>query len=97
MSRRLRRTSSGTGAVVIKGAIAGAVATWLMGQITSYMYQRSAAEKVAGLAGRSLDEQQRERVGSAIHSWQAHARGLAGHLTFGTVTDATLRVLDAVA
>jgi uncharacterized membrane protein YagU involved in acid resistance len=171
MSRRMRRTHRGTGAAAIKGAIAGAVATWLMGQITSYMYQREnkeareaedkarngktaygvAAEKVAGLAGRSLDDQQRERVGLAIHwaigigtgalyavlgrrfagvgrlggaafgtafwgvvdeglvsglgltpgptafPWQAHARGLAGHLTFGTVTDATLRVLDAVA
>jgi hypothetical protein len=171
MSRRMRRTRSGTGATAIKGAIAGAVATWLMGRITSYMYERenknareaedqarngrtsygAAAEKVAGLAGRSLDDQQRERVGSAIHwaigigtgavyavlrrrfagvgrlggaafgtafwgvvdeglvsglgltpgpaafPWQAHARGLAGHLTFGTVTDATLRVLDAVA
>jgi hypothetical protein len=65
--------------------------------ITCQATYGSAAEKVAGLAGRSLDDQQRERVGSAIHSWQAHARGLAGHLTFGTVTDATLRVLDAVA
>jgi hypothetical protein len=171
MSRRIRRTGSGTGAAVIKGAIAGAVATWVMGQITNYMYRREskdarvaedkarhgktsygvAAEKVAGLAGRSLDARQRERLGSAIHwalgigtgavyavlrrhfsgvgklggaafgtafwgvvdeglvsglgltpgpaafPWQAHARGLAGHLTFGTVTDATLRVLDAVA
>jgi hypothetical protein len=171
MSRRMRRTGRGTGAAVIKGAIAGAVATWLMGQLTTYMYARenkgareaedkarkgktsygAAADKVAGLAGRSLDDQQRERVGSAIHwaigigtgalyavlrrrfagvgklggaafgtafwgvvdeglvsglgltpgpaafPWQAHARGLAGHLTFGTVTDATLRVLDAVA
>jgi hypothetical protein len=167
----MRRTRGGTGAAVIKGAIAGAVATWLMGRITSYMYERenknareaedkarkgktsygAAAEKMAGLTGRSLDDQQRERVGSAIHwaigigtgavyavlrrrfagvgklggaafgtafwgvvdeglvsglgltpgpaafPWQAHARGLAGHLTFGTVTDATLRVLDAVA
>jgi hypothetical protein len=171
MSRTMRRSRDGTGAAVIKGAIAGAVATWIMGQITNYMYQREdkgareaedkarkgktsygvAADKVAGLAGRSLDDQQRERLGSAIHwalgigtgavyavlrrrfvevgklggaafgtafwgvvdeglvpglgltpgpgafPWQAHARGLAGHLTFGTVTDATLRMLDAVA
>jgi hypothetical protein len=87
MSRRMRRTGRGTGAAVIKGAIAGAVATWLMGQLTTYMYERenkeareaedkarngktsygAAAEKMAGLAGRSLDDQQRERVGSAIH------------------------------
>jgi len=171
MSRRNRHTGGGTGAAAIKGAIAGAVATWLMGQITNYMYQHenpdareaedeahngktaygAAAEKAAGLAGRSLDNEQRERLGSVIHwalgigtgavygvlrsrfaavgrlggagfgtafwglvdeglvsalgltpgpaafPWQTHARGLAGHLTFGTVTDATLRVLDAVA
>ena len=29
--------------------------------------------------------------------WETHARGLAGHLAFGIVTDRTLRVLDAVA
>ena len=29
--------------------------------------------------------------------WQAHAPGLVGHLTFGTVTDGTLRLLDRVA
>ena len=171
MSRRIRRTKGGTGAAAIKGAIAGAVATWLMGRMTTYMYEREskgarevedrarngktsygvAAEKAAGLAGRSLDDQQREQLGSVIHwalgigtgavyavlrrrfagvgkaggaafgavfwglvdeglvsglgltpgpaafPWQTHARGLAGHLTFGTVTDATLRVLDAVA
>jgi len=171
MFRRIRRTRGGTAAAAIKGAIAGATATWLMGRITNYMYEREnqdarkaedtarngktaygvAAEKAARLAGRPLDDKQRERLGSAIHwalgigtgaiyavlrrrfagvgklggaafgtafwglvdeglvpglgltpgpaefPWQTHARGLAGHLTFGTVTDATLRVLDAVA
>lgn len=29
--------------------------------------------------------------------WQAHARGLAGHLVFGAVTDSTLSVLQKVA
>jgi hypothetical protein len=29
--------------------------------------------------------------------WETHARGLAGHLTYGIVADRTLRVLDAVA
>ena len=156
---------------VIKGAIAGAVATWVMGKVTGVMYQReppwvrraedaaregktaygAAAEKAARLAGASLDEGQREQIGSAIHwalgigagvtyavlrrrfhaigrtaglgfgtafwalldegvvpalgltpgprafPWQTHARGFAGHLTFGTVTDGTLRLLDAVA
>jgi hypothetical protein len=156
---------------VIKGAIAGAVATWVMGKVTGAMYQRedrwvrraeedvrgsrtsygAAAGKAARLAGASLDDDQRERFGAAIHwalgigagaayavlrrrfhalgrtagvgfgtafwalldeglvptlgltpgprafPWQAHARGFAGHLTFGTVTDGTLRLLDAVA
>jgi uncharacterized membrane protein YagU involved in acid resistance len=35
--------------------------------------------------------------GAGAFPWQTHARGLAGHLTFGTVTDGTLRVLDAIA
>ena len=156
---------------VIKGAIAGAVATWVMGKVTGAMYGREdrwvrraeddvrggktsygvAAEKAARLAGTSLDNDQREQLGSAIHwalgigagaayavlrrrfqafgrtaglgfgtafwalldegvvpalgltpgprafPWQTHARGFAGHLTFGTVTDGTLRLLDAVA
>src|SRR5438477_11209322 len=87
MSPRIRRTRSGAGAAVIKGAIAGAVATWLMGKLTSYMYERestnvreaedkarngktsygAAADKVAGLAGRSLDDQRGGGIGSAIH------------------------------
>lgn len=156
---------------VVKGAIAGAVATWVMGKVTSYMYEREtpqirgaedrvrggktaygvAAEKAADSLGKSLDDRQRQQYGSAIHwalgigagsvyavlrrrvdtfgksagtafgtmfwvvmdeglvsalgltpppgafPWQTHARGLAGHLTFGVVTDGTLRVLDAVA
>lgn len=156
---------------VIKGAIAGAVATWVMGKVTGAMYQRedrpvrraeddlrggktsygAAAEKAARLAGASLDDARREQAGAAIHwalgigagaayavlrrrfnslgrtaglgfgtafwalldeglvpvlgltpgpralPWQTHARGLAGHVTFGTVTDGTLRLLDAVA
>jgi hypothetical protein len=156
---------------IIKGAIAGAVATWVMGKVTGVMYEKedggvrrteddarrgktsygTAAEKAARLAGATLGEDQREQVGSAIHwtlgigagaayavlrrrfnsfgrtaglgfgtafwvlldeglvpalgltpgprafPWQTHARGFAGHLTFGTVTDGTLRLLDAVA
>jgi hypothetical protein len=31
------------------------------------------------------------------YPWQAHARGLVGHLVLGAVTDATLNVLDRVA
>jgi hypothetical protein len=156
---------------IVKGAIAGAIATWVMGKVTTAMYERedrwvrraeddvrggktsyaAAADRAARLAGTSLDERQREQVGTAIHwalgigagaayavlrrrfhsigrtaglgfgtvfwglldeglvpalgltpgprafPWQTHARGLAGHLTFGTVTDGTLRLLDAVA
>lgn len=159
------------GGDLIKGAIAGAVATWVMGKVTDTLYQREGrwarhreddarsgktsygvlAEKAAGAMGTTLDEQTRERYGAAAHwalgvgagaiyavlrrrfhvlgrvagvgfgtmfwaavdegvvpalgltpgprafPWQAHARGLAGHLTFGTVTDGTLRLLDAVA
>ena len=127
----------GIGEDLIKGAIAGAVATWVMG-------------KVKGAMGRTLNATERERLGSAAHwalgigsgavyavlrrrlaglgravgvgsgtvfwaaldeglvpalglkpgphafPWQTHARGLAGHLTFGTVTDGTLRLLDAL-
>jgi hypothetical protein len=155
---------------LIKGAIAGTVATWVMGRVTTYLYDRedpaarraedearggktayeAAAEKAAGLLGKSLDEKQRQRFGSAVHwalgigtgavyavlrrrfdrvsklggtgfgtafwavvdeglvslmgltpsppqfPWQAHARGLAGHLTFGSVTEATLRALEPI-
>jgi uncharacterized membrane protein YagU involved in acid resistance len=156
---------------LIKGAIAGAVATWVMNKATSVMYAREdrrarrqeddaragktaydvAAEKTAAVLGTRLDPEQRERLGEVLHwalgigagaayavlrrrlhsigqgagigfgtlfwaavdeglvpalgltrgpgafPWQAHARGLAGHLTFGTVTDRTLRLLDAIA
>jgi hypothetical protein len=167
MRRRYRSTLTQD---LVKGAIAGAVATWVMGKVTTYLYDRedqtarhtedearggktayeAAAEKSAALFGRSLDERQRERFGLAIHwalgigtgavyallrrrfdrvgklggtgfgtafwalvdeglvsrlgltpsprrfPWQTHARGLAGHLTFGTVTDATLRALERI-
>lgn len=32
--------------------------------------------------------------GPTAYPWQAHARGLAGHLTVGIVVDATLNLLD---
>ena len=168
MSRRTRRHSIGED--LVKGAIAGAVATYVMGRITTFMYDRenrrarkqedeargggtsygAAAEKGAELVGRRLTPKEREQAGSAVHwalgmgagaayavarrrlaflgstvgtafgtgfwafmdegvvpalgltpgplafPWQAHARGFVGHLTFGTVTDGTLRVLDRV-
>lgn len=153
----------------IDGAIAGALATWVMGKATTYLYEHEAkpareaedearhgktaygvaVEKAAHLAGTELSSEERERYGSAIHwalgigagaaygvlrdrlpasgiargllfgtafwllidegantalgltpgptkfPWQAHARGLAGHLVFGAVTDAALGVLPA--
>jgi len=165
-----RSNGPSIGEDLIKGAIAGAVATWVMGKVTDAMYQQEdrwarrreddarsgktsygvLAEKAAGAMGKTLDDQSRERYGAAAHwalgvgagaiyavmrrrfralgsaagvgfgtmfwaavdegvvpalgltpgprafPWQTHARGLAGHLTFGTVADGTLRVLDAV-
>jgi hypothetical protein len=166
-----RSNGHSIGGDLIKGAIAGAVATWVMGKVTDSLYQREArwarqreddarsgktsygvlAEQAAGAIGTTLDDRSRERYGAAAHwalgvgagavyavlrrrfhalgraagvgfgtmfwaavdegvvpalgltpgprafPWQTHARGLAGHLTFGTVTDGTLRLLDAVA
>ena len=34
--------------------------------------------------------------GPLAYLWQAHARGLAGHLAVGATTDAAVRVLDKV-
>jgi hypothetical protein len=164
-----RRTSPGK--ELLKGAIAGAVATWIMDRVTTRMYEHenetargmedrvrhgrtayeAAAEKAARLLGRQLAPEERRRLGTAIHwalgitagavygafgrripafrragggafgttfwaaideglvsllgltpppnafPWETHARGLAGHLTYGIVADRTLRVLDAVA
>ena len=155
---------------LLKGAIAGAVATFVMDQATTFMYQRegrrarkredearggttayeAAAERGAAVMGTRLTHREREHGGTAIHwalgigagaayavlrrrfdlvgsvagttfgtafwalmdegvvpalgltpgpfafPWQTHARGFLGHLTFGTVTDGSLRVLDRV-
>ena len=168
MPRRTRRHSIGED--LVKGAVAGAVATYVMGRITTFMYDRenrrarkqeddargggtsyaAAAEKGAELVGRRLTPKEREQAGSTVHwalgigagaayavarrrlaflgstvgtafgtgfwafvdegvvpalgltpgplafPWQTHARGFVGHLTFGTVTDGTLRILDRV-
>ncbi len=150
------------------GAAAGLAATWVMGQATTYLYEREdplareredaarngktaygiAAEKVAGAFGRQLSEERRAKLGAGIHwalgagagaayaalrrrvphadagqglafgatffavmdegantalgltpgpasfPWQAHARGLAGHLVYGVVTDTLLDAAD---
>lgn len=155
---------------LVKGAVAGAVATWVMGEATTYLYKKEsteahlrekeandgetslhvAAKKLAGLFGVELTRKQRGQLGRAIHwtigigsgavygalrprvrwaaeaqglgfgtafwltvdeglnpllglsrgpkayPWQSHARGLAGHLTFGLVADTTLDLLDRV-
>ncbi len=156
---------------VVKGAVAGAAATWLMNQVTTYLYEHEdegarrreqrarggktaygvVAEKAAALVRKPISDEQRRKAGEAIHwtmgigagvgyallrrryravelgrglafgtafflvvdelanaalgltpgprafPWQAHGRGLAGHLVLGATTDAGLRVLDRVA
>jgi hypothetical protein len=153
---------------IIDGAIAGAVATWIMGKVTTLLYEREstiarsredsarhgqtaygvAADKVAKFLGHSLSDDERQRQGEAIHwalgigagalygvlrprvaassaaaglafggvfwlvmdetatpllgltpgpkafPWQTHARGLAGHLVYGTVANAALARLE---
>lgn len=156
---------------LVKGGIAGAVATWVMGGVTTYMYKREspearereeaanngetslkqAATRLAKFLGIQLDDDGKRRMAQAIHwglgigsgaaysvlrrrvrwageaqglgfgtafwlaideglvpllglskgpgayPWQSHARGLAGHLSFGLVTETTLDLLDQVA
>jgi hypothetical protein len=156
---------------LVKGAVAGAVATWVMDKATTWMHEQErqavrdrenaarsgksayvvAAERAAGVSGIELSEDQRKNAGSAIHwalgiaagasyavmrrrfpataalkglpfgagffvlmdevmnpalgftpgpaafPWQAHARGLGGHLVFGMVSEAMLEGLDRVA
>ncbi len=154
---------------ILKGALAGAVATWAMNQTTTWLYAReseeareretaarggdtayaTAAESLAQMAGRDLSDEQKRRAGAGIHwatgiiagakyglfrrywpgvsagfgllygtafflmmdelmnpvlgltpgpaafPWETHARGLAGHLTYGAVNEATLRLMDS--
>jgi Protein of unknown function (DUF1440) len=168
--RRMRRNSSLVGNV-LKGAVAGAAATWALDRVTNYMYEHeadparrreeqvrhgrsayeSAADRIASILGRELSKAERQQLGTLIHwllgigagiaysvygrrvpafrrlggggfgsafwasvdealvsllgltppparfPWQAHARGLAGHLAYGITAEQTLRVLDAVA
>lgn len=156
---------------LIKGALAGAAATWVMGRTTTWLYNRepesvqkreasarggqsayvNAAESLARAAGVQLSDEAKARGGTAIHwatgitagmnyaallrrwprigarfgvpygvavylvmdelmnpllgltpgpgafPWQAHARGLAGHLAFGAANHAALKALDRIA
>jgi hypothetical protein len=155
---------------VVAGALAGLAATWVMGKVTSFLYEHedqkakrdenaarggqtayeTAADKAASLVGRKLTGEQRRTIGAGLHwglglgagaaygvlrhrmaatrwgsgvafgtafwalvdegantvlgvtpppgdfPWQAHARGLAGHLAFGVTADAALRIADRV-
>ena len=164
------RRSTGIVGDLVKGAIAGAAATWLMNQTTTWLYEHesqaarqqenearggqsayeSAVEMAAGAAGVTLSEEQRSRAGTGLHwatgigagalyavlrkrwpaaaggrglpfgsgfflaidevmnpllgltpgprafPWQAHARGLGGHLVFGLATELALEGLDRI-
>jgi len=170
-SRMKRKHDSDLTRDLVKGALAGIAATWVMGQVTTYLYENEskqareaedearggrtaygvAADKAASAVGQDLSDDQRKQAGSAIHwalgagagavygamrhrvpaadaanglffgtafwavideganaalgltpgptafPWQAHARGLAGHLVFGVAADTSLRLLDRVA
>lgn len=159
------------GTDIIKGAVAGAVATWMMSRVTTWLYEHEdrlareredrvrggvspsarAAEKAAALVNVQLSDQQRARAATGVHwatgistgvtyallrrqrrgvaagkglafgaaffltldellnpllgitpgprayPWQAHARGLAGHLAYGITTELVLEGLDRVA
>jgi hypothetical protein len=158
-------------AAALKGALGGAVATWMMGRVTTWAYEQesqpvrkredearggktayaAAAEKVAHAVGRkSLSDQEQSHYGSAIHwalgvatgalygavrsrlpivglgrglvfgtafwllvdelatpalgltpgprafPWQAHARGLGGHLAYAAALTAALDAVESV-
>lgn len=51
--------------------------------LTLFLVQDELVNSVAGFSGTPTE-----------YPWQAHARGLVGHLVYGAVTDATLDVLD---
>lgn len=164
-------TRLGGARTLVKGAVAGAAATWVMERVTTTLYRREskearqeeerarqgelsssvAARKMASSVGVSLDEDAQKKLGNALHwglgigagtayaamreriagldcgrgigfgtaffllmdegvntalgftpppkafPWQAHARGLAAHLTFGLITYMALNALDRVA
>jgi uncharacterized protein DUF1440 len=97
---RLRR-KRGTATDLLKGAIAGAVATGVMDKVTTTLYERegksarqqedrarhghtaydAAAEKAAGLLGKQLSDDDRHRLGNAVH-W---ALGIAAGAAYGVL------------
>ena len=158
------------GADMLKGAVAGVAATWLMNKATTWMYEReaedarqkedeargggtaygNAAARAASALDVELTDSQRKTAGTALHwnlgttagaaygvarnrwpaiaragglpfgvgffltmdelmnpllgftpgpqafPWQAHARGLGGHVVFGLATEGVLQALDRV-
>lgn len=160
--------SNGLGTDMLKGAISGLAATYLMNETTTWLYEREGAdvkaredearggqsayvnmaESAARRLGVTLSDEAKTRAGTAIHwstgiiggikyaalrrfrpeltagyglayglgfylvldelmnpllgftpgpaafPWQAHARGLAGHLVYGASNHAALRLLD---
>jgi hypothetical protein len=165
------RRRGGIARDLAKGAVAGAVATWVMGKVKAYAYEQESGEarqaeqrahrarsraagavkRAAEAVGEPLAPEQQEQVAESLRwalgigagalyavlrrrldpfgrmtgtafgtafwtlldegvvpalglsappgalPWQTHARGVLGHVTFGAVTDGTLRLLDAVA
>ena len=69
MARRLRTRSHGIGRDLLKGAVAGAVATFVMGKVTGYMYEHedreARREEDEARGGRSSYEVAAERTASA--------------------------------
>jgi hypothetical protein len=94
----IRRKTSTT-KDLLKGAMAGAVATWIMDRVTTFLYEHestttrliedrarngrtaydAAAEKLARLLGRELNQEERRRLGMGIH-W---ALGIAAGAAYG--------------
>lgn len=92
---------------VLRGAAAGAAATWVMGKATSFLYAREsddarrkenrardgktayviAAERAAGAAGVVLSEEERKKLGSAIH-WML---GVGAGAVYGAVRNVAPR------
>jgi hypothetical protein len=155
---------------LIAGAAAGAAATWVMGKVTTWLYDNesigarqledaarggttaygAAAAKLAEASGVEITAEQRDTAGAGLHwalgvaggagyalarkrwpevaamygvafglgfflvfdellnpvlgltpgpaafPWQAHARGLAGHLAYGVANNVVLDVVDRV-
>lgn len=77
---------------VVPAALYGVARTYIpqvrMGRglfygLTLFLVQDEGVNSIAGFSG-----------GPTEYPWQAHTRGLVGHLVYGVVTDATLDLLD---